>query len=358
VGSTREQLRAAWNLVPVTPGERRLAEGLLKLIEDAADFGNEVELEPAELRRQVFLEASRQRQAASLDQPFDRRKALEAVARQREVSPDTVEQALYADLKGAQRLKGLVPLSSTLFLERYELGQVQAVLLRAVDVVADVFFQSPLGYRQLFNKLKFRRLLYQVEARERGYRVRLDGPFSLFESVTKYGMQLALVLPALLECDELALTASLRWGKARRPVTFRLTHRGKSPGSLPAALTDEVERLRNQLSERARGWRITMSTDVLDLPGVGVCVPDLVFEKQEKRVYLEVLGYWSRDAVWRRVELAERGLSGEKVLFAVSSRLRVSEAVLADSESAALYVFKGVMSPAQVLERVEALASR
>ncbi len=356
VGSTREQLHAVWNLVPVTPGERRLAEGLLKLIEDAADFGSELELEPAELRRQVFLEASRQRQAAGLDQPFDRHKALEAVARERGVSAEAVEEALYADLKGAQRLKSLGPVESSALLERYELGQVQAVLLRAVDVVADVRFDSPLGYRQLFNKLKFRRLLYRIEPLERGYRVRLDGPFSLFESVTKYGMQLALVLPALLECDQLELTARLRWGKSRRPVTFRFAHRGQASASPPAALTDEVERLRAQLSERARGWRIGISQDLLDLPGVGVCVPDLVFEKRGKRVYLEVLGYWSRDAVWRRVEMAERGLAGEKVLFAVSSRLRVSEAVLAESESAALYVFKGVMSPGQVLERVEALA--
>ena len=358
VGSTRERLRAAWNLVPVTPGERRLAEGLLKLIEDAADFGNDVKLEPASLRRQVFLEASRQRQEAGLDQPFDRQKALEVSAREHGVSAEAVEEALYADLKGAQRLKSLAPLSSTALLERYELGQVQAVLLRAVDVVADVFFHSPLGYRQLFNKLKFRRLLYQIETLERGYRVRLDGPFSLFESVTKYGMQLALVFPALLECDELSLTASLRWGKARRPVVFRLTHRGSSQDYPAPALTDEVERLKDQLSERARGWRITTSQDVLDLPGVGVCVPDLVFEKRDTRVYLEVLGYWSRDAVWRRVEMAERGLRGAKVLFAVSSRLRVSEEVLADSESAALYVFKGVMSPVQVLDRVEALAGR
>src|SRR5690606_21004981 len=125
VGSTREQLHAVWNLVPVTPGERRLAEGLLKLIEDAADFGSELELEPAELRRQVFLEASRQRQAAGLDPWLGRRTAREAVARERGVSAEAVEEARYADLRGAQRLKSLGPVESSALLERYELGQVQ-----------------------------------------------------------------------------------------------------------------------------------------------------------------------------------------------------------------------------------------
>jgi hypothetical protein len=69
------------------------------------------------------------------------------------------------------------------------------------------------------------------------------------------------------------------------------------------------------------------------------------------------LGYWSRDAVWRRVEMAQRGLPAP-VLFAVSSRLRVSEAVLDESEHAALYVYKGSMSPSQVQKRIALLAKR
>jgi hypothetical protein len=74
------------------------------------------------------------------------------------------------------------------------------------------------------------------------------------------------------------------------------------------------------------------------------------------RVHFEALGYWSRDAAWRRVELAKAGLS-RPILFAVSSRLRVSEAVLDDVETAALYVYKGVMSPRAVERKLDELAS-
>jgi uncharacterized protein len=96
---------------------------------------------------------------------------------------------------------------------------------------------------------------------------------------------------------------------------------------------------------------------ILDLPGVGLCVPDLVFEHDRtgECVYLEVMGFWSRDAVWRRVELVERGLR-DRILFAVSQRLRVSEQVLGDDLPGALYVYKRVMSARAVLERVDRLA--
>jgi predicted nuclease of restriction endonuclease-like RecB superfamily len=112
-----------------------------------------------------------------------------------------------------------------------------------------------------------------------------------------------------------------------------------------------------QAIERAgSSWRVRPSVDILDLPGVGVCVPDLTFEHPDTgtRVHLEVLGYWSREAVWRRVELAQAGL-GARVLFAVSSRLRVSESVLPPGELAALYVYKATMNARAVLRKVEEL---
>ena len=357
VGRTREELRQEWLLIPVAPAERKLADGLLKLIEDAGDFGSQIELPAAELRREVFLEASQRRRDAAPDAPFDREQALAVVAERYKTSAEQVEEALYADLKGAEKLKAFGPLSTEQLLESYELGQVQAVFLRAVEVVAEVRMSAPAAYRQLFNKLKFRQLLYHIEPTERGYRIRLDGPFSLFESVTKYGLQLALMLPALLECDELEIEARLRWGKQRNPVSFKYRHRGEANASPPPALPDEVERLRLAVNDKGGAWKASVCTEILDLPGIGVCIPDLVFEKGKRRVYLEVLGYWSRDAVWRRVEMAERGLPAP-VLFAVSSRLRVSEAVLEDSAHAALYVYKGSMSATQVLKQVALLGGR
>ena len=67
------------------------------------------------------------------------------------------------------------------------------------------------------------------------------------------------------------------------------------------------------------------------------------------------MGYWSRAAVWKRVELVQAGLA-ERVLFAVSSRLRVSEEVLDGDLPGALYVYKQTLSARTVAERLEQLA--
>jgi hypothetical protein len=85
-------------------------------------------------------------------------------------------------------------------------------------------------------------------------------------------------------------------------------------------------------------------------------VPDLEFVHQVtgQTVYLEVLGFWSRDAVWKRIELARKGLAA--VVFAVSKHLRVSEAALDDGLPAALYVYARVMNAQAILRRVQAVA--
>jgi hypothetical protein len=70
-----------------------------------------------------------------------------------------------------------------------------------------------------------------------------------------------------------------------------------------------------------------------------------------------VLGFWSRSAVWKRVEMVEAGLPCP-IVFAVSKHLRVSEEVLDSDTPAALYIYARTMNARAVLDRVEAVAGR
>jgi predicted nuclease of restriction endonuclease-like RecB superfamily len=163
-----------------------------------------------------------------------------------------------------------------------------------------------------------------------------------------------------MACDRWAIEADVRWGKERRPLRFAL--RGSQEASLeapPSQLPDEVATLLDDLANLPGPWRPAVSQAILDLPGVGQCVPDLEFVHQEtgQIVYLEVLGFWSREAVWKRVELARKGLP-HPVLFAVSKHLRVSEAVLESDQPAALYVYARAMSASAVMARIHELAAR
>ncbi len=357
VGRTRGELAQALGELGAAPQKRKLFLGLCKLVEDGCEFAVESSIEPAALRSEVFLQAAAERRALADGAHFERAALLERLAAAQATSVERLERALYADLRASHVLLGAPRTAAEALVSRYERAQRQAVLLRSVKVVAEVHCAVPAAYRSLFNKLKFRRLLYRLERLpEGGYRIEIDGPFSLFDSVTKYGLSLALVLPALEECDALKLRAELRWGKAREPLFFQFEHRASPGRRARSPLPDDVQAVVEAFTALDSDWSAEPTEAVIDLPGVGVCVPDLAFTHRPSgaRVFLEVLGFWSRDAVFRRIEMAQRGV-GKPMLFAVSSRLRVSEALLDDVESVALYVYKGTINARAVERKLEAL---
>ena len=359
VGQTREELLDAWRAVKVGARERKLADGIKKLIDDGLEFEVALDVDPVALRREVFELATARRKALEDGARFDREALVEEVAARHALEPEALERGLYGDLKSAHVLTEVAAPPPSALVAGYDLEQARAVLLRAVRVTARVRGASPAALRTLFRKLKFQRLLHRITREEDGaFRIDIDGPFSLFESVTKYGLALAIALPSITACGDWEIEADVRWGKKRDPLVFRLAGSATGEDDVPPALPEEVEQLRERFETRKGPWTARAADEILDLPGVGLCVPDLAFEHAEtgEVILLEVMGFWSRDAVWRRVELVEAGLE-TKILFAVSERLRVSEAVLGDDLPGALYVYKGVMSAKQIEDKLDALAA-
>ncbi len=361
VGRSYEELSAALDGIDVEAGDYRLRDGLAKLLEDRCELAAPEGPAPEDLRRDVFTRASTRRAALDAGGKLDCAAVLAEVAEERGTSAAAIERGLFADLRGAQVLARFEALGPETLVGLYERAQAQAVLLRAVKITVDVELASAGATRALFRRLKFLQLLHVITRTDVGYRVVIDGPFSLFESVTKYGQRLALVLPVLEGCDAWRLEADIRWGKEKRPLVFRLEGGAAPPTTEEPALPDEVRALVKSFAALETPWRASARTSLLELPGIGLTVPDLVFERRGddgvvRRVYLEVMGYWSRAAVWRRVELVQAGLA-EPILFAVSSRLRVSEEVLDADLPGALYVYKGTMSARAIAERLETLGA-
>lgn len=340
-------------------GDQRLTNAVLKLVRDGCRF-DETDPEPAQaLRRDVFRRAAAARRAATAIAPFDRDALLAVVGDERGVSAADIEAGLYADWPARQRLLAFEGRPAAAVAAGFTLSQAQAVLLRATKVTAGVRAADAGTYRQLFRTLKFLRLLPVVTPGPGGgFRIELDGPFSLFQGGTRYGLQLGMALPAIAACDTWSVEADVAWGADRRALKFRLEGKAAALLDTPPSLPDDLAAFVAAFDALASDWRVDTEPAVLDIPGAGLCVPDLAFVRASDgaRVYFELLGFWSREAVWRRVDLVRAGLP-HRILFAVSKTLRVGEAALDDTTpTAALYVFTRVINARQVLARIEALA--
>ncbi len=359
LGRRREELEAALSAVVVPGGDRRLASGLRKLIEDRCHFEGADPEEAEGLRRALFERAAARRAALSEGALFPRDALIAEVAAEHGLSPEQLEERLYADLRAEQRLRSFEEVTPEVLVDGWDEAQQRAALLRAVRVTVHLEEGSPRCCRRLFARMRFLRLLHHIEPQGAGYRIEISGPEGILRASTRYGLQLAMLLPDLRRCGRWRLDAELRWGRERIPLRLRLQGAGGEEELEEPPLSEDAQGLLERFGPERKGWRCRPARTVLHVPGAGVCVPDLTFEsiQQGVTVHCEVLGYWSRQAVWRRLDLADEGLS-EPLLVCAPARLRVSEEIAEDAERLQLYVYKGRPAVREVLRRLEILAGR
>jgi uncharacterized protein len=138
VGCARDELERAFAAVELRPSERRLAEGLKKLIEDACEFEQIESADPATLRGVLFVRAAAERRASTLDAPFRRERVLEAFAAESGTSAEAVETALYADLRGAHRMSSAPSFDARTLVSNYERRQLPGAVPEAEVQAAPV----------------------------------------------------------------------------------------------------------------------------------------------------------------------------------------------------------------------------
>ena len=357
VGATRDELEAALEAVGFSARDRVVGLGLRKLILDRCEFAVTTTIEPELLRREVFLEAHAQHRGAGVRGDLNRNAVLAIVGARHAMSSEAVDAALYADLRGSEALTRAPSILVEALLARYDVALAQAMLLRATRVVVTIRDEPPAGLRRLFRAARFHGLLHVVDASTEGaVTITLDGPFSLFDAVQRYGLRLGMFLPSVLACGSFLLRADVLWGKAREPLHFELSNEqglgARDEGEV--GLSPEAQALLESFEKLGSPWSASMNDRVFSLPRETVCIPDLVFTHQKtgESVYLEAFGFWSRDAVFRRVELLRKGFPA-RVILAVGKHLRVSEEVLGQDDAGEVYVYRSTMSARAILARLD-----
>ncbi len=355
IDAPRDGILKTLDLIPFAPNERKLMLGLRKVILDECVFEQSVTLEPELVRAKVWTLAAQAWRTLGPESVFDRTAVLETAAQEFEVSVDALEGALFADLKSAHCLTSWSGIDAEKLVTLYHSAQAQSVFLKAVKVTLVLKPTSAVELRRFFHLLKFRGLLFRVDARSGNeIRLTLDGPVSLFNQTSRYGLKLATLIPRLAQFGTGVATAELSWGTYRKRVlyehAFTLQKRKGKAAKVP--LNEILEKLIKAWKEEC-GWTIEVVTGHLIEAAGQALVPDLrcSHTASGKTVYLELMGFWSRDAVWQRVELVKH--LATPFVFLVSERLRVSEKVLEGSDNGALFVFKGVINRKRLLDQLE-----
>jgi predicted nuclease of restriction endonuclease-like RecB superfamily len=300
-GRERALLEAALNEYVGVGTDYKILRGLIKLLMDRCRFETAAIIEPAEIRRALFLKA---REFHPLGRDGAARlMAAASVAGELNCAPEDLLAGLYADLPEQQRLIEFESVRERELLDLYNLAQAQALLYRCVEMRLWVAPQGPENYRRLFAAIKAYRLIHSIKgSAAEGYEIRLDGPVSMFHRSQKYGIQMAVFLPALLTCVNWRMRAEISMkpgerGGAGASAFFEMDSNQQQLRSsyLPAAPAENavLEQLPRSWAAYESAWTLERSSEVVNL-GESAFVPDFVLRHEDGALfYLEALGFWT-----------------------------------------------------------------
>ncbi len=365
-GHSRGELNRQLQELEGESTDYRIKRGLAHLLEGDAfsQFATISPLDPVNLRERAFALSALvapgiQATQTTLLQLAD----ILSQELGQEVLPQHIQAGLYADLPDNQILTSFTPPTPEALLHRYNLSQVQGVFYRASHVTLNAHRNDPGEYKLLFRYVKLFNLMTYIEGdADHGFTLTIDGPTSLFKSNTRYGVKLAMLLPALLHVTKWSLTAVLQLkdsysGKERKGRFTLDSNCGLVSHYPPGKTYDSMLEAGfvDRWAKAKTDWRLEREVDLIPIPG-SVMIPDFrLIHPDGRTVLLEIVGYWRPDYLKKKFSQV-RQAQRDDLILAVSERLNLEKAgVKLGDASAKVVWFKDQLLPKAVLAVLDAM---
>ncbi len=357
-GKTRRELSDALNQYAQDSTDYRIQRGLAKLLrDDRCEFSERSVAPPAEVRERVFGLARENHPVVlqpDMIHPVSRNDILAEVASEYKTDVEQLTWAVYADLPDNHILTRFDSPQPEWLLERYNVALAQALLYRCIRMRLSVLRNIPSRYKQLFKFVKFYQLMHTIQGDlDSGYEIVLDGPVSLFRLSQKYGLKLAVFLPALLLCTRWKMEAEIVAADGERRFFPLDESAGLHSHYRDSTVYDSLlERtFAERFGEIESGWEIEREVAIINLKDT-VFIPDFAFRHADGRTaLLEIVGFWRPDYLKRKLMKLKRSGRTDMVV-AVSADLNVGEEDFKDVPGS-VFFFKRRINPQEVLTRLE-----
>jgi len=282
----------------------------------------QVAADPLRLRLMIFEAASNAFGIVTSEE--ERREVLRRVAEQTGYSVEKLEGVLSRYLE--EELVEPPDLRGEDLVREYNLSMVQTLLFKALRL--EVRLESDgAGVKRLLRAVKRLGLLYIAEKCGSGVLLSIDGPASLLRQTRRYGTRLAKLVPYVMEAGRWALRAEVERGS--RVLLFELDARSSHLFPPRAEVEEEPlfdseleRRFYRSLSALVPEWVVRREPEPL-VVGNKIFIPDFSVTYNGRKVYIEVVGFWTKEYLERKLQKL-RELKDVKIVVAVDEELACS----------------------------------
>jgi len=324
----------------------KLVRGLTHLLYRKTVFRKpETMVDPLKARLMVFRMVSEEFSGFVLNKE-DSETVFKKVSDKLRIPVEEVRKAFYATYEEEEVVEKIPDLSPVDLIREYNLSLVQALLFKALWL--EVRFKAP-GYliKNILYMVKRFGLMYLAKKVEDGIKLRIEGPAVLLKQTERYGTRIAKVVPLIFQADKWSIEARIKWhGRLKNfKINSGLRYLLPKVKSVKVEFDSTVElefykRFRNLGS----GWHIEREPEPL-ITGKSIMVPDFCFEKNGRKVYLEIMGFWTREYVEKKLSKLKR-LGNVNMLVALDEQLACSS--LLREIPFEVIVYRKSLSPTEV----------
>ncbi|MCU4753951.1 DUF790 family protein [Halobacteria archaeon AArc-curdl1] len=333
LGETRGDLETALADLEGETADFKLVRGFAALLEREASFETDAPVDPERARPVVFEAA----ETVGVVTESERLAALESAGNTLELTPETVEMSLFADLEDRQVLWDLdVPWTPDELLAQYNLSLAQTALFDATSV--RIRSSDP---KALVSAVKRLRLLYEIERTDAGRVVVVTGPNALFQATRRYGTRFARLLRTVVGASEWSLEAAIDDRGTERVLQLSQADPLRAPDAEP--VTDVTYDSDVEADFATRFEALDLEWDLHREPeplatGTRVMIPDFAFDYQHAdfRVYFEIMGFWTPEYVEKKLGQLE-DLEDVEMVVAVDESLAAEAEIEARDHRAIPY---------------------
>ena len=367
----------------------KLVRGLVTLLERRSVFGQRVlstNATPTLIRQKLFEESSKRGLALS---DFQRQEIIQKIAEQLHITPEDIETLMWSDKDENLILAQFDVIDPKELILWYNLSLFQTLLFKCSRL--EFYVKGGLHWKQVLRNVKKYGLMYNLEYRsqkqsdmdeeeeeEDAIKCALEGPFSIFKMTDRYGTSMAKLLPSIVGTPIWKISGSIvrKTDNGQKIYSFELSNESTQrflrtvvdypcqdnhdyvyDSSTEAAFAKRFQQYFDQNDKF--GWKIYREPDPLVADGKAM-IPDFLFERFGRKVYLEIVGFWTKEYLERKAfklktlfadnENPERKQKVD-LLVAVNSELSCSgiETISQDR----IFTFKKEVSIKPVLEHLK-----
>ncbi|KAK3584280.1 hypothetical protein CHS0354_035361 [Potamilus streckersoni] len=285
----------------------KVTQGLIAVITAGCEFENDLKQDVTNLRENCFTRSAAIWKNATSETIPEPRALTPFFAKQfgmpAEIDLNGIEELLYADVRKNRRLLKRTDYTAEEIINRYNISQVQGILISARTASVIVRKADNMTLRSLLFKLRFLGLIFHIsDTRKNGSTtLQIEGPASMLENGRSYGIEFAHMFPALLNIHNTGweLKADI-FSKRKAGAVKKLSV--TSDSGYPALKHEQGVWFRNEISDFIDRWNVEVRDFMSVAPAEEfftdykqICrIPDIVFsdpQHKNSKIYLEWLRY-------------------------------------------------------------------